>query len=897
MTDKNMRDVHDGHDDIQNIIDRVRESDGRAVRTDDGGGAVFRFGERPAAGGALVFEASGEEAPDGAAAPTAASAPDGRDEPSAPADTESAVPVSPPPAEPTEPEEETPRGRASEILPPVEEFSIPDSFDAEALQGDDAYARIFTTYLPRFTEASENYRRRQAQAVASRAGEGAVATPPPADEAVTGDSIDPVAESTPEGDPTAGAVLVETSRPATREQGADTLNVFKFAERRQEPTPPPQTEEGRARADIHALFQRDSQPEVVVAPPAPEDAADPESLTFTYEPPEAARRRSSEEHARAGVSPCELLEVDEGEHNDPRDTREYTTGAARDAFKDRFLDRLLATRVRFFACLAVAVLLFLLENVSLFGVDVAALLHLGRYPGAIAWLDMMLIACLFFIALPETSEGVRRTLRGVAQPEIFVLAGAIVQGIYCLVVALLAPAAYPLFGFAYAVTVLAAIAASYFSQRAAFLSFRVVSAKGEKRVLDCRDTRTLEAENMALDGAVQEYKSKIARTFRTNFVTDFFDRTARRTVNEGNVLVALSAGGGLALVTGIILFFLGGAGVMSALPAFTLVFTLACPAFSVLLHTLPYFYATRASAEEHGAFLGEAALDEYAGVNVLTFEDTELFSGEDVNLKRIMLYGDRGNLTKAMRQMAALFGAAGGPLDAVFSASLDKRCPPAQEVLVEAGGLSGRVDGHVVCAGDELYMEKHGMTVPSGTTDGGAATGSIRVMYAAEDGRIYARFFIRYSFSESFTSLLPLLREAGIVPLVYTRDPNVHVELMRLLTGGQDVIRVMHKETLPPQTPPVYRRMAAGLVTTDKAHTLTLLRRARAYRTLVRRMAAVELTAVAAGSVLGILLSLGGMIPAASVFFGLWQAVWCGVLWGIDARLFRRTARPEENND
>ena len=70
------------------------------------------------------------------------------------------------------------------------------------------------------------------------------------------------------------------------------------------------------------------------------------------------------------------------------------------------------------------------------------------------------------------------------------------------------------------------------------------------------------------------------------------------------------------------------------------------------------------------AVIGEGSVYEYSGVDVIAFDDTDIFGIEDVNLKRIIHYGDVDNMMKAMRQMSAIFANVGGPLNTIFANSL-----------------------------------------------------------------------------------------------------------------------------------------------------------------------------------------------------------------------------------
>ena len=144
--------------------------------------------------------------------------------------------------------------------------------------------------------------------------------------------------------------------------------------------------------------------------------------------------------------------------------------------------------------------------------------------------------------------------------------------------------------------------------------------------------------------------------------------------------------------------------------------------------------------------------------------------------------------------------------------------------------------------------------------------------------------------------ILPSLNDDGVVPLVYTRDPNVTNELMRTLTAGSDSIRVMKKVTLPEGEGKLYNSVSAGLVTTgDKLNVINMLLLCKKYVRLQNRMAVTELIAMGVGTVLAAVLSLAGLLDGApSMLLALWHAAWCVVLAVISRRTIHTNTEKKE---
>ncbi len=767
------------------------------------------------------------------------------------------------------------------------ELSVPTKFEVNEkynapLPTEDA-PRIITTYVPRFTEASENYRMLDDPRPDTRAQQRKTspsAEPTSATAEFSGD-IDPTAEIIPSAESEAIEVSFGKPEPETLESAS---TVFKFRENEPSPTPAPRAE------TVQSIEENDVSDSLSV--PTVEQSESSDSGDREYSIPDPVDEELSVEPAvSATLAVGQSLEdapKDVGDASYPtakKGAREYTAFSQRDSFKDRFLDTVMSVRVRFFAALFFAILALPVECLFVFGVDIPEILNLSYVPGAMAILDLQFILSLYLIAIPETVLAFKRLARGRLTSEMLLTVELAVLAAYTVAVSVIQPSEYPLFGLLFGISVLASVGASYFKESADFVSFKRVAANGEKIVVDRKYTRSLESENAALDGAIEEHRSKIARIFKTLFVPDFFKRSAASSEKGKSIGIIIGASLGLSLLTAAVAYFIPG-GWDKAVSAFTLVFMLSIPSMTVMLHKLPFYHASVSLDTENSAVIGEGTLADYAGIDVIAFEDTDVFGDEDVSLQRIILYGNNDNLTKALRQMSALFMNIGGPLDLLFSDSLDRKCAPAKGVRVYGSGLSGDIDGNRVLAGTLEFMAEQGVEIPNDElVRRDSANESMKVMYAAENGEIYAKFIIRYSFSEEFSMLLPTLEDEGIVPLVYTRDPNVTSSLVLALTAGADKIRVIKLRDVKSSESVVYKSVSAGMVVTgDKNNAINAILLSKKYAALQSRFAITQFISMTVGGVLAAVLAIGGMSLVPSFALAAWQAVWCGALHVISKR-------------
>ncbi len=759
------------------------------------------------------------------------------------------------------------------------EFSLPEKFEVnkkyDTKPSTEEAPRIITTYVPTFTGIGDSYRMKD--------------DPRPRIETKKAVSNGATEEYAEDVDPTAEideSVEIKASVPLKNggidERDNESVSkVFKFAENEE------------------SFEDAEGEDVTVSAETVEEDTEEYEEFeehiaSVNGEIPDPELSSDSTEVAERTVSTHlagRLALIDPPADVGNKMTQykrggEYASYAQRDTYKDNYLDRIMSVRVRFFACAAVALLLLAMELLFAAGVNIPELLNLVTVPGAMALLDIQFVVCLFLISLPETVKAISLLLKKQVTPALYLPISFIALIAYTVVAVAITPAAYPLFGVLFAVAVLVSIGSTYYKISADFTAFKLVSANGEKKIIDIKYTRNLERENSALDGAVEEHKSKLVRVFRTLFVDDFFKRAERCAENSQNNLIMLGSSFGLAVVFGVVAYFIPG-GIMSAFAAFVMVLMTAFPVISIVAQNQPYYHAALEANSESSAVVGESSLLEYSETDVVTFEDTEVFGVDDVTLQRIMLYGQSENLSKALRQMSALFIKVGGPLDLLFSNSLDRKCPPADNVQIFENGILGEIDG-VSCAGGNLkFMSEHGMIIPDDEGRFETVSNSTRIMYAAENGKVYAKFYIRYSFSEDFSMLLPALEDEKIKVLVYTRDPGINEDLMKTLTAGTDKIRVIRRNTPHSEDSPLYNKVSSGAVTVgDKSNVINTIFIAKKYAALESRITVSEHISMAVGGALAAILAVGGMFIVPPIALGIWQAAWCAALHIISRRSF-----------
>ncbi len=740
-----------------------------------------------------------------------------------------------------------------------------------------------TTYMPKFTEASEKYRSKGDAKIRARLGIKSV--PEKVEEGNPDElKLDPTAEFDADFEGTA-----EAKQPANVaiDESDESISVMKFKSPEEELDEEAEREMERIKKllDPYTKSNKEPEPEAEEQPAPVEEAPEaeeepvPEEKEYTIPDPDEQEfevydfdKRSAETKTAPAAEPSPVKPSGKKGKD-----KEFNHPTQRDSIKDRFLDSLISIKIRAVAAGVFAFVMLVLELLGATNV-ISGNIFETTEAYTLGLVDFLLSTCIFFMIIPEMFRAVKQLIHKNITPDFLPIPLYIILGLYTLTVALTEAESYILFGLLFAVACVPTILASLYRTKAEFIAFKKISTGDEKQVIDVVNTRELDVENKALDGVVDEYKSRLSRTFGASFISGFFKNSGSVYTAPKHIGLIYGVPLGAALVSGIIAFFLSWSFV-TAMEVLCFVVLIGCPVFAIIASKMSYFFAQRAALLSDSTAIGEDAYDKFSAVDVFAFDDTDIFGQDDVNMKRFMLYGDRGNMDKVMRQMCALFAAVGGPLDGMFSEIIDNRVrhKTATNVIIEDDGICGDVAGHRICVGSEDYMNRNGIAIPSAAVskDNGASFDTIRIMYAAEDGEVNAKFYIRYSFSEEFTMIVPALRDAGIIPLVYTRDPNISSELLATLTAGTANMRVVKLYNTVEEQQIESRADAKMITYGDRLDAAGMILLAKKSNKLSLHVKFTELCAMGAGVLMAIALSIFGLGEFTPIVACLWQILTC----------------------
>lgn len=551
---------------------------------------------------------------------------------------------------------------------------------------------------------------------------------------------------------------------------------------------------------------------------------------------------------------------------------EYTSRKQISLFSEKFVSEISFASVRIFVLAFLCTFLLVVENVSYFGIT------LGGFFSRPAGLAALYLLALFFCVLasvPLFSYAWRQLFAHRIVPELFVGCGLLVALVYNAVIFFSnMQAPYP-FGLLPAFCALISTVAELAKTKGDYASFKLVSSAGDKLACMVSGERTSRSELRAVADMPEGDKTRVVSAKKVGFVTGFFRRINRNCEDEQKNLwllpPALTAAALATLISGLLT-----GSVATALYTFCMCLTLSFPACALLLHKAPAAALFRRASANRCAVVGEVSAVEYDDADAIAFEDVEAFPARNVRVQRIKLYGDSA-LDHVMYQVSGVFSIVGGPLDGVFRSSTAELglSTDVQLLQVSEGGLVASVDGVEVSVGRGEYMLKRRVHVYYDAEDEQIlSNGKTSIMYAAEDGRLIAKFYIRYKMDEDFERNVEELYHSGLRTLLRTYDPNIREALISHISYTENFgIRVVRK-TVSQQQDFALPQLNSGIVSKSSARDiLRTLLSCRKMCALTRQLEKYGLITACAGMALGIILAAFGafsVLPTAA--FVLYQA-------------------------
>jgi len=494
---------------------------------------------------------------------------------------------------------------------------------------------------------------------------------------------------------------------------------------------------------------------------------------------------------------------------------------------------------------------------------------------------VMCMLQLMFITIIFNLDGIKRAFRGLRpkkpSAEGFCAAAVIVCTLHSILSAILVSDRPELRSFCSAgcLAVLLLSVNSFVKAYTSLTAFCYAASKSPK--LSSVDLDRESGEAKAFEKFLNDDKDATLFTVgKSDFVKGFFKKCMTVPKASKNTVKMIAAVLVLAIASGVALGFIKGA--YAGVCTFTTICLASLPVNALIATALPFFTASARVKKYQTAFIGEAACDAYETTAIVSFDDTEVFPQKSVKVSSIRTYGDN-RIDKVILYMAKIFEKVEGPLSYVFAnsvQSLDDKDVTVQITEHFSDGIGARIDAREVLVGTESFMKLYDIETPEDNIDESFIRSLGSIMYMSVDGKLAAKFYIKYTIARSFEGLLHSFYDAGICVGIKTLDPCITNEIVcGNLKGSNYPVSVikMHKEK---QDGGIAEETYGSIISLSGVHNflrgfikLDNLRNVYRSNTVISTIAAIT------GIIASLVLNVTGIFPIGVGSLILFQLVWC----------------------
>ncbi len=323
------------------------------------------------------------------------------------------------------------------------------------------------------------------------------------------------------------------------------------------------------------------------------------------------------------------------------------------------------------------------------------------------------------------------------------------------------------------------------------LAFQVVSSRKQKYALIPRVSVGGKQGNARSRLTDDDAAGTVWYVRPVGFVRNYFANTEKR-VGHGRTLgVQLLLILAIGVAFGWYALAAGGTAEQMVQTVFV-TFLLCVPVTSLLVTSLPMFFAACLRLGKKGAIIGEEPVYRCGSTTTLVVPDSEVFGAmhhEQFEVVEEEYYDQITVLVHALLEKLQ------SPLCDSVSIDRDRRIPTSKVTLneIEQDGIRATVGDEQIemLLGSAEYVESHGIAVLS-RIGSELEYGGKRLVCVSAGGRLVAFFLARYRLNNDMSELLREMEGEGVKIMIRTKDPGIRDDLFEgLLPDRREPVRVM----------------------------------------------------------------------------------------------------------
>lgn len=564
-------------------------------------------------------------------------------------------------------------------------------------------------------------------------------------------------------------------------------------------------------------------------------------------------------------------EIEEQDISEPEESFVPTKEFAR--LKNEFLICL----PRLFLCILLALGTFLYENFEVLGIrnSVFIKIHSDVRIATLAGMQITLFGIL--IMIKEMWYGVKSLFKLTPQPESFLPLLATFLLVYEVASLATLYKAFASFNFLLFSVSVFCLVSKWMDLSRKLHALKVISSKSPKYSLVRMKKSESAPERKATSGIMDlSEDAKYIRVVRSKKITGYRSRTEGKMIYKRLSGVFIVASLIAAAVTFVITGKTGNF-IESMRTAFTVVMFVT-PFSLYTVFSFPLYRVSKRASRSGTAVVGDAASIEYSAPAFVTFNDTDVFSENNVWLDEIAMK-DRESFSKGLAYASVVFEPISGPLNRLFAGAADYEVTTetVEYTDISDDGIEAVVNRERVRIGQASYFEKYGYALDDESRK------NYRIMYVEIGNVIALKVKIVYNIDKDFEKILINLYKSGMGVVIRTSDPNINVNMIESIIGtGRFPIKVLKYRT-ESEKDIVRESTSGGIVSKGKVRPMleTLYRCDRA-GAVIKSGLMLEMVAFVIGVItVSVLGGLGALGALSSIYVSLYHAFWSLLIAGL----------------
>ena len=534
-----------------------------------------------------------------------------------------------------------------------------------------------------------------------------------------------------------------------------------------------------------------------------------------------------------------------------------------------------SVRLRMAICAVLAVILFAIENIGIFGATLPDFMQKAVGYATVEWAFLFVCALLVFENIISAAKSL---VKFEFTPDSVLLVSFFMSVVTSVVAMIAGNAEIKMFNFPFAVCVMFCLVASFISVRKEIFTFKIISSRKNKYAVTLMKNGKKSPEAIEFAEHMSE-KAQAYSVVNTEFMDGYLARKRERPESYKNLRVLIPVIFAISVVFGVISAFVMEAGAYSSVANAYASFLMCAPAAIFLSYELPVYLSSVRAYSNGAAIIGDVAPEMIEKMAVLTLSDNDAFGNDGVRIKSVKVI-ENNKIENVIYYASAACSLIGGPLAKVFKqATLESFDPADAELRVLSDmGLDTMVDGKHIVLGVPQYMDAQCFrTIYETGDEHWEGKTNRRILYLACDEEIIAKFYIEYKVSADFFYLVKHLANAGVCVSVRSNDPCVDTEIfyknklspeeypIRVIKGEKDIqnkARVKANDTAIVSTGSV-KGLVKSILLCDRIQRVSKL-----------NFVIKVIAAVVGAAIMGLLIFTDAYADLWSVYPAIFQAFW-----------------------